>query len=521
MARAIAQGQRRRPAQGTRGAKRAIASTPERFMRPRVILIAVTAILVCFGLLMIWSASSMTDLASSTYNNDPMYHVKSQLRYALLGLVAAVVATLFDYHSWTKTFVKPLWIGVMATLAMVFLPGTSQDAYGASRWINIGGFGFQPSEFAKIFIVICAAEIAQRYYEERSVDDHEFIKLLLIGVGIPLAAILGQPDKGTTMIVCATLLAMYYLAGLNRSWLFLILGIGLVLFLFLALKDDYSRSRIMILLDPWSDALDSGYQLIQGFYAFGSGGIFGVGLGFSKQKYAYLPMAHNDFIYAIIGEELGLVGTLGLLVLFAVLVWAGFEISRHASDLSGRLIAAGCTSMLAIQLFVNICGVIGIMPMTGKPIPFISYGGSSIIASLLMVGVILSVSLHSTLPETENDRARRSLRVSEGAGDPGLSFVGEPTPRSSRRGEQGAGGTGATSGFRVVEGRGRGEERPRAERDRAGRAPRAARNTREQNSRPRSTPLGGSGSNGRSRIDLGPSATDRLRGRDQGPQRRR
>ncbi len=488
-------------------------------MEPRVILIAVTAILVCFGLLMIWSASSVTDLASSTYNNDPMYHVKSQLRYVVFGVVLAVVATRCDYHLWTKTFVRPLWIAVMVALAMVFLPGTSQDAYGASRWINIGGFSFQPSEFAKIFIIICAAEIAQNYFEERSVDDQGVIKLIVIGVVVPLGAILGQPDKGSTMILCMTLLVMAYLGGLDRRWVAAIAALGVVVFLFLSFKDDYSRSRVMIMLDPWSDALGSGYQLIQGFYAFGSGGIFGVGLGFSKQKYAYLPMAHNDFIYAIIGEELGLVGTVGLLVLFAVLLWAGFEIARHASDLSGRLIAAGCTSMLIIQLFVNICGVIGVLPMTGKPIPFISYGGSSIIASLLMVGVILSVSFNTVLPETDNDRARRTWRVSEGgAGDPGLSFVGEPTPRSSRREGQGnarSAANQASAGFRVINGNGGGsaggrrEERPRT-------AP-----GREQSTRGRSTPLTGGAQQGRSRIDLGPSATDRLRGREGGPKRRR
>ncbi len=488
-------------------------------MEPRVILISVTAILVCFGLLMIWSASSVTDLASSAYNNDPMYHVKSQLRYVVFGVVLAVVATRCDYHLWTKTFVRPLWIAVMVALAMVFLPGTSQDAYGASRWINIGGFSFQPSEFAKIFIIICAAEIAQNYFEERSVDDQGVIKLIVIGVVVPLGAILGQPDKGSTMILCMTLLVMAYLGGLDRRWVAAIAALGVVVFLFLSFKDDYSRSRVMIMLDPWSDALGSGYQLIQGFYAFGSGGIFGVGLGFSKQKYAYLPMAHNDFIYAIIGEELGLVGTVGLLVLFAVLLWAGFEIARHASDLSGRLIAAGCTSMLIIQLFVNICGVIGVLPMTGKPIPFISYGGSSIIASLLMVGVILSVSFNTVLPETDNDRARRTWRVSEGgAGDPGLSFVGEPTPRSSRREGQGnaRGATNqASAGFRVINGNGGGsiggrrEERPRT-------AP-----GREQSTRGRSTPLTGGAQQGRSRIDLGPSATDRLRGREGGPKRRR
>lgn len=531
MARGMAQNRRQERGRQNRGgagfadargrASRAVRNTPHRFMEPRVVLVVVTAILVLFGLLMIWSASSVTDLASSTYGNDPTYHVKNQLIFAALGVVLAVAASRFDYHAWTKTLIKPLWIATMIALVMVFLPGFSQDAYGANRWINIGGFSFQPSEFAKILIVIVAAEVAQRYFEEQTFSDHEFLKYMAIGVAIPMAAILFQPDKGTTMILAATLLVMAFLAGFDRKFLVAAIVVAAVGILFLALKDDYSRRRIITMFDPFQDAEGSGYQLIQGFYAFGSGGIFGVGIGFSKQKYAYLPMAHNDFIFAIIGEELGLVGTLGLLAAFAVLGWAGLKIAEHAPDLSGRLIASGCTAMLIIQLFVNINGVLGIMPMTGKPIPFISYGGSSIIASLLMVGVILSVSKSTVLPETDNDRARKTWRVSEGMGDPGLSYVGEPTPRSSRGNGAGAGSAGG--GFRVVDG-GAGAPRQRRE-DRGGSGRNGSASGRGADTRRtgRSTPIGQTGrdASGRSRIDLGPSATDRLRGRDQGPRVRR
>ena len=301
------------------------------------------------------------------------------------------------------------------------------------------------------------------------------------------------------MIIAATLIVMAYLAGMDRRWILLVIGVGVVGVLAISLKDDYSRARIVAMLNPWSDPTGSGYQLIQGFYAFGSGGVFGVGLGMSKQKYSYLPMAYNDFIFAVVGEELGLVGTLGVLAAFGVLAWAGFRIARYAPDMCGRLIAAGCTSLIVIQLLVNVCGVLGIMPLSGKPVPFVSYGGSTIISCLMLVGMIVSVSNHSTLPETVHDRSRQSWQFADGderprgaapAPGPGISLVGSPTPRSSRQ----SGDT--ASGLRMVDGGGQG--------------------------RPQSRPRGTSSRNGRQgryeggRIDLGPSAAERLRGRGSG-----
>ena len=207
-----------------------------------------------------------------------------------------------------------------------------------------------------------------------------------------------------------------------------------------------------------------------------------MGIGYSRQKYSYLPMAHNDFIFAVIGEECGLAGTLGLIAGFLVFLWAGLQIARHAPDLAGRLVAAGCTSIVVIQLFLNVLGVIGMFPLSGKPIPFVSYGGSSIIASLMLVGIVTSVSVHSRLPETAHDSARRSWReVGDAPGASGLSLVGEPTPRSARSSAPAAS---SRPGLRVVEGGARG---------RAGSAPPRGRVTE---------------SGGRRRIDLGPSATE-------------
>lgn len=453
-------------------------------MRPRLVLIAAVACLVGFGALMVFSASSVSAMNDT---GDAAYYLKRELGFIAVGLVAAVVLAKVDYRLWVRSLLMPIWVITTALLLFVLVGGTDNDM-GASRWINLGFFDLQPSEFAKMTVIFTAANLAESYYEEGRLDPASFVKLMGVGVGVPLALILLQPDKGTTMVLALTLIVMGYLAGVPKKLLLGALAIGAVGFLAISVRDAYSLERLQAMIDPWSDPFDKGYHLIQGFYAFGSGGLFGVGLGFSRQKYSYLPMAHNDFIFAVIGEECGLVGTVGMLAGFAVFMWAGLEIARRAPDFAGRLVAAGCTSLVMIQLLLNVCGVLGLFPLSGKPIPFVSYGGSSMIASLMIVGMIVSVSVHSRLPETEHDNARRSWReVEEGSGSPGarLSFVGEATPRSQRREGSAGGGRAsgrARGGLRMVEGGPRG---------------------------------GGArgGSGGRARIDLGPSAADRLRGR--------
>ena len=329
----------------------------------------------------------------------------------------------------------------------------------------------------------------------------EFFKKFAIAALVPLALILAQPDKGSTLIIVGTLLVIGYLADVDRRVLAAIGVVGFIGFAFLSLKDDYSRARVMTMLNPWADYYGAGYQLAQGFYAFGSGGIFGVGFGFSRQKYSYLPMAHNDFIFAVIGEELGFIGVLGLLAVFGALVWAGFKIARYAPDLTGRLIAAGCTSMFIIQAFVNIGGVLGLLPLSGKPLPFISYGGSTIMSSILMVGLLMSVSRQSRLPETEHDRQRASWSIAEeqdsfdAPGFSGLTVVdggvgvGMPLPRSSR---------------------------PKSSAQSSARPSRGVLRSRDDNAPQGRITIDASG---RRRIDLGPSASDRLRGNNTRPRR--
>lgn len=475
-------------------AKGRFGAIPERFMQPRLVLLVSTAILVCFGLVMIYSASSISAMTSEDMGYNPFYYVQRQLGFAAAGVALAFIVSRIDYRAVVRNLQVPIWVVTIGMLAIIFTPIAGADAYGATRWISIGPFSFQPSEFAKITILISVSYLAQQYFIDQTIDQMEFFKKFAIAALAPLLLILAQPDKGSTLIIVGTLLVIGYLADVDRRVLATIAVAGFIGFAFLSLKDDYSRARVVTMLNPWADYYGAGYQLAQGFYAFGSGGIFGVGFGFSRQKYSYLPMAHNDFIFAVIGEELGFIGVLGLLAVFGALVWAGFKIARYAPDLTGRLIAAGCTSMFIIQAFVNIGGVLGLLPLSGKPLPFISYGGSTIMSSILMVGLLMSVSRQSRLPETEYDRQRASWSIAEeqdtfdAPGFAGLTMVdggvgvGTPLPRSSR---------------------------PKSSAQSSARPSRGVLRSRDDDA-----PQGRitTDASGRRRIDLGPSASDRLRG---------
>lgn len=499
--------------------ERKIFGVPERFMRPRLILIATVALLTAFGCLMIYSASSISSLTSDALGNDPAYYVKKQVLFILIGTALAFVVAKVDYHELTGgRWSRPMWALMVLVLVLVFTPVAGHSTYGASRWISVPLIGrLQPSEFAKIGIIWLAAGVCQQYFDDGTLDQREFIKQGILAAVVPAVLIIAQPDKGTTMVIGVALLAMLFFAGFDRRALGVIAFVAFVGMVFLSFKDSYSLKRIQIMLDPFQDYYDDGYQLAQGQYAFGSGGLFGVGIGMSRMKYSYLPMAHNDFIFAVIGEECGLVGTLAVVAAFGVIAWQGMKIARCASDLSGRLIAVGCTTILVFQMLLNVCGVIGLFPLSGKPIPFLSYGGSSIMASLIIVGALVSVSVHSSLPETVHDRTRRTWQQVDDAGQPGsLTFVGEATPRSARagayqqRGDAGRAQAGQPTGraqggasgmpFRVVAGGAQGRARGQAR-------PQRGRVTTD--------------ANGRRRIDLGPSASDRLRGGSDGPRTRR
>ena len=433
----------------------------------RLIVIILAFVLTAFGVLMIYSASSVVAMISKEQNYNPAYFAVRQCFFASVGGMLAFVISRMDYHHLTHTVMRPAWFVMVALLLFVYVPGIGSTVNGSSRWIRLGGLGtLQPSEFAKPLLLVYAARLIQDYCEGRG-SLEEYLKQALVMIGIPLVLIVFEPDKGTVLTILFACLLMVYLAGLPLRYVVRGLCLALALIAVLSVLQPYSRARIAVLLDPWSDEYGAGYQLIQGLYAFGSGGLFGVGIGNSRQKYSYLPEAHNDFIFAVIGEELGLVGTLAVLLLFLALLYMSYRIAKGAPDLSGRLIAAGSMSLLVTQMLINVCGVLDIIPLSGKPIPFLSYGGTSIMATLIMVGLVLSVA--------------RTSMASRPAG--GYGSV-------SRRTKD--------SGFRVIEGG-------------SATTPDAVRSSRELTERygDRIT----LNANGTRRINLGPSASDRLRGR--------
>jgi len=391
---------------------RSSSPAPASVVVPRLALIVAVCALVAFGTLMIYSSSSITSMLA---DDSPTYYLRRQVEFVGIGAVIIVVFARVDYHRFLGLFLKGAWALVLALLVLTLTSAAGTDAYGATRWISVGGFTLQPSEFVKFVVVLVAAKLLQEL-ADGELDPTSFLKRSALGIVAPLFLVFVQPDKGSTIICAATLIVMSFLAGCPKKIIAMVIVAGIMLVFLLAMRDSYSRQRVLVLLDPWSDEFGSGYQIIQGFYAFGSGGLFGLGIGMSRQKYSYLPMAYNDFIYAVIGEECGLVGTLGVLVGFVVIVWAGFEIARQAPDLTGSLIAAGSVSLFFIQLIVNIGGVLGMIPLSGKPVPFLSYGGSSVISCLVLVCLVLSVSYTTEAVGTVYDRRRERLGLAPEAG---------------------------------------------------------------------------------------------------------
>lgn len=469
-----------------------LRKVPERYMSPRLILIAVTAFLVIFGLVMIFSASS---IEATSEQGDAAYYVKRQGAAALIGLGLSFLVAYVDYHTLCgDRGTLLIWCLATALLAAVMVAGSS--ANGATRWIPLGPIRVQPSEFAKVSLLLAAAACASGYSQEGSAGIGRFILRTAVFIGVPMVLILLEPDKGTTGIVAVMVFVVFMVGGVNMNRLIKIgICVGAIVLVFV-LSDSYSRARVFSFLDPWADAYDSGYQVTQGFIGFGSGGIFGVGLGMSREKYFYLPEAHTDFIFAIIGEELGLVGTLLVVFCFALIAYEGLKIARNAPDLTGRLVATGAVTLLETQFFLNVLGVLGWFPLSGKPLPFLTYGGSSLMTSMMLVGAIVNVSIRSRLPETEHDVRRRQMSlVAEEDTGVGEAYVrGSAGSRELREGAAASRGgsvplnrnSGPSRGLRVVDGG-------------------AARNT-----------SGGSQGGGYTRIDLNRDDRSRLRS-DSGP----
>lgn len=372
---------------------------------PRILILLAVLSLLLIGLIMVYSASSVTAVEAGSSATE---QVIGQLRYAGVGIVAAFILWRFvPYSVWVSNMVYIVWAVAFALLLMTSAMGTEE--FGAKRWLNIGPISLQPSEFVKIALVLMAVRII---YDFRSGMVEPRVTLFQIGLFIVMPVLIlyfTQSDLGTSLICIVGILAVMWLGGVNPRILGVVVVVGVLFMLFAIFGTGY-RSGRMVYLDPWNDGeggYGTGFNIIRSYYAFAEGGLFGVGLGNSREKFQYLFASDSDFIFAVIGEELGLLGALLVIALFIVVLVCGLRIAALAPDSTGTMIAGGITTMLVFQAFLNIGCTIGVFPTTGKPLPFISAGGSSMIASLIMIGLVLSVS---AAPPMEQ-RRREDLRI--------------------------------------------------------------------------------------------------------------
>ena len=341
--------------------------------------------LLAIGVIMIYSASSYYAMFKE---GDSMVYLKKQLIWAITGIIGMGLISRIDYHKLRKITPYLLIVTIPLLIAVFFFPAVN----GAKRWIQLGPLSFQPSELTKYVVVMFLA---------MSLDiKGDGVKKFLTGIvpylgvsGFFAAMILAEKNLSIAAIIMIVTFIMLFVAGGRIQDLFgKVAPILLVAVMFFIFGEDYRRARMLNFLNPWQDPAGDGYQLIQSFYALGAGGVTGLGLGQSRQKTLYMPEPHNDFIFSIIGEELGLIGCLLIVSIFVFFIWRGIKVALKAKDTYGTLLAIGITSIIAVQAIINIAVVTGSMPVTGVPMPFISYGGTSLVINMLAMGILLNIS---------------------------------------------------------------------------------------------------------------------------------
>ncbi len=353
----------------------------------RISLTVVTMALICTGIIMIYSASCVN--AMETFH-DSLYYLKRHVLFLIMGIIACMAVMMADFRQ-LQPWARRLLIVSIVLLALVLIPHIGKESYGARRWFKLGVFHFQPSELAKLAIIIYTADFLARKQAIIKNFRCGFLPPILI-MGLMCALTVKQPDLGTTVEIAVVVLGMLLIAG-ARLWHLALMALAAIpVVVYLVVKEPYRMARIIAFLDPWQDSQGIGFQLTQSQIALGSGGIFGVGLGHSQQKLFYLPAAHTDFILSIIGEELGLLGTMAVIILFISFIWIGTRMIRQAHDAFGYFLTVGIVLLLGLQAMVNVGVSIGAFPTKGLPLPFISYGGSALIFNLIAIGLILNVS---------------------------------------------------------------------------------------------------------------------------------
>ncbi len=353
----------------------------------RTSLTVVVLALICIGIVMIYSASCVNAMQN---NHDSLHYLKRHLLFLSIGLAMGLAAMAVDYRL-AQPYARRVLLVSIVLLALVLVPHIGKESYGARRWFNFGIFNFQPSELAKLAVIMYTADFLSRKQPVIKSFWKGLVPPILV-MGIVCALTVKQPDLGTTVEIAVVVLGMLFIAGARLWHLGLMVCSAVPLVVYLVMKEPYRMARISAFLDPWQDSQGIGFQLTQSQIALGSGGIFGVGLGHSQQKLFYLPAAHTDFILSIIGEEFGLIGTLAVILLFAVFIWLGTRIIRQAEDPFGFFMGAGIVMMLGLQVVVNAGVSIGAFPTKGLPLPFISYGGSALIFHMMAIGILLNIS---------------------------------------------------------------------------------------------------------------------------------
>ncbi len=380
------------------------------------LLVLVTLGLVAFGLVMVFSATSASAALGA---GDPMTFLVKQGAYALVGLVVLAFASRFDYHRLRP--LAPLLL-VTALFLCIAVLVAAPEINGARRWFLLGPISVQPSELAKVAVLVWACALLARRPTPRTMG--ELLKPLGLVVGLFCVLVLLEPDLGTTIALSIMVAGILVVSDVPIRLLALAGSIALVLGSAAIWLEPYRRARFFSFVDPWKDPQGAGFQTVQAVIGMGSGGITGEGLGQGISKIFYLPEAHTDMIFAIIGEELGLIGSTLVIAAFAVFAWAGFRIAMRCRDPFGKRLAAGITTLVCGQAAVNLCAVLGIAPLTGIPLPFVSYGGSSLIVLLAAVGVLLNIAVNDRVVEARSrDRSRgdgrsRQTRRRRGGGAP-------------------------------------------------------------------------------------------------------
>ncbi|AWK52428.1 stage V sporulation protein E [Clostridium beijerinckii] len=343
------------------------------------------ALLLTIGVVMVYSASSYYAMF---INKDSMYYLKRQLMSAVIGVGAMAFTMCIDYHKLKKYTIAIMIVSIPLLIAVFFFEGVN----GAQRWIYIGPLSFQPSELAKYVVVLFMAMSLEIKGEGVKSFNTGIVPYLVIS-GFYAALVLAEKNLSIASVIMIVTFIILFAAGGKIKHLFGIVAPAMVAAVAaFTILEPYRMKRLLNFTNPWKDPIGDGYQLIQSFYALGAGGVTGLGLGQSRQKTLYMPEPHNDFIFSIIGEELGLIGCICIIILFIIFIWRGISVAMKARDTYGTLLAIGITSVIAVQSLINIAVVTGSMPVTGVPLPFISYGGTSLVINMMAIGILLNIS---------------------------------------------------------------------------------------------------------------------------------